>query len=159
MAFSPIGLLRKLTKRSVINIVIAAVIIGLSIATFSLYREVQTLKNPQAQSDAEVAALVAKVSQLIVLPTDEKPTVATVTDPEKLKDQPFFANAKNGDKVLIYTTAKKAILYDPNLNRIVEVAPLSLGANAPTTGATTPPATTGTKPTTPATPPATTPTS
>ena len=64
---------------------------------------------------------------MIVLPEDEIPTVATVSDPEKLKEQPFFSDAKKGDKVLIYANAKKAILYDPMANKIVTVAPINIG--------------------------------
>ncbi len=41
------------------------------------------------------------------------------------KGQPFFANAQVGDKVLIYYKAKKAILYNPTDNKIVEVGPIS----------------------------------
>lgn len=68
---------------------------------------------------------VAAVAKLIDLPQDEQPTVATVTDPALLKDQPFFARAKNGDIVLLYTNAKKAYLYDPVANRLKEVSPIS----------------------------------
>lgn len=92
--------------------------------------------NPQEAAQAEVSALIAKVSQLILLPTDEEPTVATVADPDKLKDQVFFKNAHKGDKVLIYTTARKAVLYDPVAHKIIEVAPVSIG---PETAAAAPP--------------------
>ncbi len=67
------------------------------------------------------------VGRLIVLPEDEVPTIATVTDLEALQGQPFFANAKLGDKVLIFAKAGKAILYDPVEQKIVEVAPVNLG--------------------------------
>jgi len=67
------------------------------------------------------------VGKLMVLPEGETPTIATVSDPDKLKDQAFFAHAKTGDKVLIYAKAKKAILYSPTDNRIVEVAAIDLG--------------------------------
>ena len=66
------------------------------------------------------------VSKLMVLPTDETPTMATVSDPEKLKNQAFFVNAKVGDKVLIYTKARKAILFSPSQNKIIEVSPLNV---------------------------------
>lgn len=96
---------------------------------FAFYRQLQEVKqNPQKMAQEEVRALVARVGQLLVLPEGEEPTVATVQDAERLKDQPFFAKAKKGDKVLIYTNAKRAILYDPVANKIVEVAPVAIGA-------------------------------
>ena len=85
----------------------------------------------QAGAQTEAEKLVIEIGRLLVLPTDEQPTVATVTDLEALKGQPFFLNAKIGYKVLIYTKAKKAILYDPQARKIVEVAPINLG-NQPT---------------------------
>lgn len=92
------------------------------------YNEASRLRaNPQAKAQNEVAQVVARVGELIVLPEGEDPTVATVTDPERLRDQPFFAKAKTGDRVLIYTNARKAILYDPVQHRILEVAPLNIG--------------------------------
>lgn len=87
--------------------------------------------DPQAQqrlAQAEVRRLVKEVGNLIALPVGEDPTVATVTDVDKLSDQPFFAKAKNGDKVLIYAIAKKAILYDPNAKKILDVAPVNIGS-------------------------------
>ena len=104
-----------------------------------LSQELTALKqNPQQLVEQEVRALVARVGQLIVLP-DETPTVATVTDPEQLQERPFFANAKKGDKVLIYTTARKAILYDPVAHKIIEVAPVTIG-NPPESGTAPAPA-------------------
>lgn len=83
--------------------------------------------DPQKAAKAEIESVVAKVSKIMVLPEGETPTVATVSDPEKLKDQPFFAKAKVGFKALIYSNARKAILYDPVENKIVEVAPVNIG--------------------------------
>jgi hypothetical protein len=108
-------------------------------AVVYLYREIQTLKNnPQAIAQEEVADLIAKVGELIVLPDDETPTVATVAEREKLQDQAFFARAKNGDKVLIYTNTKKAILYDPIAHKIIEVAPINIGEDDKSADANTP---------------------
>ena len=76
-------------------------------------------------------SVVAEISKIMILPVGEDPTVATVADPEKLKGQSFFVNAKKDDKVLIYTNAKKAILYRPSERKIVEVAPLNIGQQAP----------------------------
>jgi hypothetical protein len=53
--------------------------------------------------------------------------VATVSDPEILKNKNFFIDAKKGDKVLIYYSARKAILYDPVVKKIVNIAPVNIG--------------------------------
>lgn len=86
---------------------------------------------PDELAQQETDGLVAKVSKLMSLPQDEKPSVATVTDKAKLKDQPFFANAENNDKVLIYTNAKKAILYRPSTDKVIEVMPISFSDGKP----------------------------
>lgn len=91
-------------------------------------KEVQRLaSNPQEAAKAQLAQTIAKVGALTELPKDETPTLATVTDPSKLKDQAFFANAKAEDIVLIYPNAKKAYLYRPLTNKIIEIAPLFIG--------------------------------
>jgi hypothetical protein len=87
----------------------------------------ELLKNPNKANDEKVAALVEKVGKLVLLPEGEVPTVAEVSDPEKLKSQPFFARAKVGDQVLLYAGAKKAVLYDPKANIILEMAALNIG--------------------------------
>jgi len=63
------------------------------------------------------------VSKLIILPTDETPTLATVSDANKLKNQAIFAKAKDGDRVLIYVKAQKVIIYRPSAHKIVDVNP------------------------------------
>jgi flagellar basal body-associated protein FliL len=92
--------------------------------------------NPTLTAQQEQQQLINKIGTLTVLPKDETPTVATVTDTIKLKDQPFFTNAQNGDKVLIYTQAKQAFLYRPSTNKIINIAPVNLGNNSGTTGTT-----------------------
>jgi len=74
----------------------------------------------------EITSLVETVGQRTVLPKDETPTVATVTNVSQLENQPFFAKARNGDKVLIYAQAKKAVLYRPISGEIVEVSPVEI---------------------------------
>ena len=69
--------------------------------------------------------IVASVGKLLDVPSGETPTIAMVKDLSKLKDQPFFAKAKIGDYVLIYSINSKAILYDPIANKVIEVAPLN----------------------------------
>ena len=94
---------------------------------YTKYQTAQTaLDNPEALAQNEVKQLTDRLSKLIILPEDEEPTVATVLDKDKLKDQPFFAKAENGDKVVIFTKAAKAILYRPSANKIIEVTPIAL---------------------------------
>lgn len=81
---------------------------------------VKTQVSITKEAQDETKKLIEEVGKLIELPKDEEPTIATVTDTEKLKDQPFFQKAKAGDKVLIYPKAQKSILYDPKNKRIVE---------------------------------------
>jgi hypothetical protein len=71
--------------------------------------------------------IIEKVGKLVFLPSDETPTIATVSDPALLVAQPFFADSKKGDQVLIYPNAKKAILYDPIANKIVNMASINSG--------------------------------
>ena len=83
--------------------------------------------DPRSMVQEESKALIAKVGALVVLPDGEEPTIATITDIEKLKEQPFFAKAQNGDKVLIYTQTKKAYLYSASMNKVLEIAPVNIG--------------------------------
>ena len=81
-----------------------------------------------------VSDTITAVSKLVVLPADETPTVATITDLAPLAGQPFFAQAKVGDKVLIYAKAQKAILYDPSTDKVIEIAPIgNSGSGSSTT--------------------------
>lgn len=115
-----------------ILLVVAIVAIGSTIYFMNRYnaaqKEVDRLSNPQEIAKQEQEQLVAAVGQLVELPQGETPTVATVSDVSKLQDQAFFASAENGDKVLIYTQAKKAVLYRPSTNKLIQIAPINLGS-------------------------------
>lgn len=112
-----------------------AVVVGLLVVGGGGYFYYQnqkggSLANPPQGSQEEVKKLVDEVGKLMDLPPAETPTVATVTDITKLQAQPFFARAKNGDKVLIYQNNGRAILYDPQAKKIVEVAPINVGTQS-----------------------------
>jgi hypothetical protein len=100
---------------------------------YSQYQSAQSkLNNPNQAAQQETQSLINQMSKIIDLPQADvkngEPTLATVLDKSKLKDQPFFANAENGDKVLIYTKAKKAYLYRPSTGKVINVAPVTIGA-------------------------------
>lgn len=129
----------RLAKKNVSKIILPLIaVLAIGVAIY-FYTKVQSLqKNPQAIDQQEVLDLITKVSKLTILPVGESPTIATVEDTDALKDQPFFASAQKGDKVLIYAQAKKAILYSVSLNKIIDIAPLSIGNNTKTTAQVTP---------------------
>ncbi len=109
-------------------------LLGVGIAAFSFYqynktqKELQAMKKSSAASQKagsdQVSKIVAEVGKIFKLPDGEVPTMATISDVNKLKDQPFFKNSKNGDILLVYNKAGKAILYNPTDKKIVEVAPV-----------------------------------
>ena len=125
----------KLSKGQVVVVAVVLVIGGLAFNSFRLSRQnkilglqVETLrKDPNSVAKEEIKGLVEKLSKLVVLPEGEEPVVATVTDKEKLKDQPVFAKAENGDKILIYAKAQKAYIYRVDKNLLIDVVPVNIG--------------------------------
>jgi hypothetical protein len=130
--------MENMSKQKLMTVVLPLVtIVALALAGY-FYSQIRSLKqDPQAVAQKEVAEMVAKIGKLMVLPVGETPTLATVSDPEALKDQAFFAGAEKGDKVLIYAGAKKAILYSVTLNKVIDVAPLNIGTQKAVTPPTT----------------------
>jgi len=137
--------MQNINKKVVIALVVLLVI-GYAGGAYYFYKYKKLTRDPNAVAKQETADLVATVSKLILLPVGESPAIATVQDKEKLSSEPFFANAENGDKVLIYYVAKKAYLYRPSTNKVIEAAPLSTqNTNTvakPAAAPVTPPATT-----------------
>jgi uncharacterized membrane protein YvbJ len=121
-------------KQVVIAVFVVVILLCIGVSFYFFNQSQQTQKEIAALkkdlnviAKAEAKSLVEKVGNSLELPKDEEPTVATITDINKLKGQQFFAKAKNGDKLLIYTKTKKAILYRPSTGKIIEVAPLNIG--------------------------------
>jgi hypothetical protein len=87
-------------------------------------KTLKLLQNPKVASEEEKKNLIQKVGALMDLPTDEEPSIVTILDQAKVNDQPFFAKAENGDKVLVYSKAQEAIIYRPGTNKIIKVGPI-----------------------------------
>ena len=129
---------RKNFKLIIVTIALAVVSIAGGCTAYYYFSQYNTLKNsPDVVAKEETENLISKVSALMELPQGEDPTIATVMDKDKIKSQPFFENTENGDKVLLYVTAKKAILYRPSTNKVVEVAPIFTDGSATTTATAT----------------------
>lgn len=76
-------------------------------------------------SDREVAQLLNQVGSLMILPEGEEPAIATIVDAAALiAEQPFYNGAQDGDRVIIYPQAQRAIIYSPERNIIVNVGPI-----------------------------------
>nr|MBI5455490.1 hypothetical protein [Candidatus Levybacteria bacterium] len=112
-------------KKKILLVIFAAIVLGASLYYFLVYKKSGvSSQDPTQAAVIESQNLIEKVGKLIELPVGEQPQIATVSDVSKLPNQPFFSKAQNGDKVLIYNIAQKAILYRPNTNKIIDVAPL-----------------------------------
>ena len=87
----------------------------------------QTIPLPRKR---EILDLVKRIEKHILLPAGEIPSIATIVNLDSLKMNPFYANAKNGDKVLIYFKAKKAYIYDPERDLVINTAPVLMDNDA-----------------------------
>ena len=125
------------------KLLIAALIVALSILAYINYtkrvqleRDVKQLsvKNEQLQTGnspqniAKAKEIIGKVRRHMEIPTNPEPTVATIVDINALKSKnDFYANAKNGDNLIV--TPTRAILYDPVKDIIIDVVPVELQAS------------------------------
>ncbi|MCL5435137.1 MAG: hypothetical protein M1405_01990 [Patescibacteria group bacterium] len=116
---------------TIIIVVILAIAAVPSYYFYNQYQKNQSLQNPNEAANIQAQKLIDKVGALIELPQNEQPQIATVSDKTKLSGQAFFARAENGDKVLIFSATKKAILYRPSTNKIIEVSVLNIEVNKP----------------------------
>lgn len=125
----------KILLTSLIFVVILA-LIGTGFLYYQYQKTAKELKKVKSQTttqDAvkpdEVKKLVAEVAKVARLPENETPSIATITDASKLKDQTFFKDAKNGDILLVYNNSGKAVLYDPKEKKVVDITTLSQTAS------------------------------
>ena len=85
---------------------------------------------PQAPSKSEAAdakvvgSIIERLGKLMRLPNEE-PLVASIVDVATLKKtQHFYDNARDGDTLVIFVKARKAIIYDGVRDLIINVGPL-----------------------------------
>ena len=127
---------KKSKKNTKVLVIVLVVLALVGVGAYFAYDYVQDqnakierLSDPQQAAKDEATKVKDLVAELADIPADETPTIATVNDASKLQGQAFFIKAQNGDKVLIFTKAKKAYLYRPSTNKIIEVAPINIGDN------------------------------
>lgn len=119
------------------NILIAIIVVLIIIAGGVYY---WTQPKPTGEvSTAETKAMLEKLQRHIILPTDETPQIGQIDDPvQAAKAQPFVAGAQKGDLLIVYVKARKAIVYSPSRDLIVNVGPVSVNPDQPASSATTP---------------------
>ena len=121
----------KKSVKASIAVIVFVIIVGILYVIISFLSKKEALQSTaeQVSSDAQtqkVVDTIAAVGKLVVLPEDETPAVFEIKDIDRLvKQQAFFAGAHNGDKLLIYPKKAKAIIFSPNLNRIVNFGPVT----------------------------------
>jgi hypothetical protein len=81
--------------------------------------------NPEKVLDDQNSKLITEISKIYTLPDSEKPSVATVKDKDKLKSNPLFDTAENGDKILIYSKSRRFVIYRPTTQKLVDVIRIS----------------------------------
>jgi hypothetical protein len=81
------------------------------------------IKYKQAVNKApanERQQILSKIEPIIALP-DEQPELSTVLDTTKLTNQTLRQRANNGDKLLIYSKAKRLVIYRPSSGKVVDM--------------------------------------
>lgn len=81
----------------------------------------------QAEESKKIQEITEKVGKLMLLPEGETPVLAAINDVETLaKEQAFYVGSQNGDIVLVYKQALKAIIYSPTKDIIINVGPVTV---------------------------------
>lgn len=93
--------------------------------------QLEEIKATSQRSGEDVAnEILEKVSELINIPLDPKPTVAKITDINRLKEaNEFFGAAENDDYLIL--TGDRAILYDPDQNIVLDMAAFRINQESP----------------------------
>ena len=106
-------------------IVTAAVAVGSAATAVVFIVKYNNLKkDPNISAQNTKQRIVDNVSKLYDVPQEE-PTLAKVTEAEKIKkQQEFFKNAQNGDYILVWPNAKLGLLYRESTNKVINVGPV-----------------------------------
>jgi hypothetical protein len=89
-------------------------------------------------TDVQTRQVKEMVAKLIV-PPQEEPVMAVVTAADSLiKEQAFYQGVTNGDILLIYPQAGKAILYSVAKDRLLNVGPVQVGNDTKRSAPTAP---------------------
>ena len=111
------------TKR-ILSILIILIIALLGFAIFDKFYKKDVKTDRNQLSEKQIKALVVKVSKLINTP-EETPVIATIIKADQLiAEQKFYTGSKDGDYLMVFPTAQKAIIYREKENRLINVGPI-----------------------------------
>lgn len=74
----------------------------------------------QREPNRESQRITQAIEKVVALP-DEEPVLSTVQDKSKLTNTALRVRAENGDKLLIYSKAKRLIIYRPSTKKVVDM--------------------------------------
>jgi uncharacterized membrane protein len=120
------------------NLIIGAVVlVVVLVGGYYGWNSYQAMQNsPEAQAaklEEQKNAIINKIKALTVLP-EEEPVLFTVNDANLLKSQQaFFKDAENGDVLLVFQTAGKALIYRESTGQIINAGPVSFQQPTATT--------------------------
>lgn len=112
---------KKSFMRRLASLIVLIIVICVAVYGGYLYSQKSLERdNPSIISDREIRETTTKVGALMEIPKDEQPAMITILDKSQLNNEAFFAEAQNGDRILVYGLAKKVIIYRPSTNKIIE---------------------------------------
>jgi len=131
--FSGQEIKKKIDKRKIFKIaaiIIAAVLVLLLIWVIAVtVKNISHSKNTSPIEKSGEESAVSRAAKHLLLP-EEKPVIIEIKNSADLiKEQAFYAGAQDGDILLIYSAAKKAVIYSPARDIIVNVGPIYAGQN------------------------------
>lgn len=107
-----------------LGVIIVAASVGVSIFAVKKYQDIK--KNPTSAVTETNKTLLDKLGKILQLPTGEEPQIASVSDKTKLANDPFFKDAENGDSLIIYSKARRIIIYRESVNKVINQGPFTI---------------------------------
>ena len=108
------------------NILTLLIIIIVALLGYAIYSKFNpTTKTVEGQlSEKEINSLVVKVSKLINVP-EETPVIATIIKADQLiAEQKFYSGSIDGDYLMVFPKAQKAMIYRESENKLINVGPI-----------------------------------
>lgn len=107
------------------NITVGIIVILVALVTFLVWQLYVVQSDVKHQSAEDLSQeVITQLSNRMRLPENEEPVVAQIDEAERLAgEQDFFAGAQNGDYLILYPQAKKAVVYRYEDDYILNAGP------------------------------------